>query len=41
MPVSESNKIYQEVIDAMIAVHRLTDGYTTNHEDQTDRKSVV
>ncbi|WP_443115227.1 HD-GYP domain-containing protein [Herbaspirillum seropedicae] len=41
MPVSESNKIYQEVIDAMIAVHRLTDGYTPNHEDQTAELAVM
>ncbi|ONN65323.1 HD-GYP domain-containing protein [Herbaspirillum sp. VT-16-41] len=41
MPVSEPNKIYQEVIDALIAMHRLTDGYTPNHEDQTAELAVM
>ncbi|KAF1034821.1 MAG: Cyclic di-GMP phosphodiesterase response regulator RpfG [Herbaspirillum frisingense] len=35
MPVSESNQIYQEIVDALIAMHRLTDGYTPSHEDRT------
>lgn len=41
MPVSEPNKIYQEVIDALIEMHRLTDGYTPDHEDQTAVLSVM
>lgn len=41
MPVSEPNKIYQEVIDALISLHRLTDGYTPNHEDQTAELAVM
>jgi|UPI0002FF72CC HD-GYP domain-containing protein (c-di-GMP phosphodiesterase class II) len=41
MPVSEQNKIYQEIIDALIAMHRLTDGYTPNHEDQTAELAVM
>ncbi|NUU01682.1 HD-GYP domain-containing protein [Herbaspirillum robiniae] len=35
MPVSEPNQIYQEIVDALIAMHRLTDGYTPGHEDRT------
>ncbi|MFJ3045851.1 HD-GYP domain-containing protein [Herbaspirillum chlorophenolicum] len=37
MPDSNSHQhqIYQEIVDALIAVHRLTDGYTPGHEDRT------
>jgi HD-GYP domain-containing protein (c-di-GMP phosphodiesterase class II) len=35
MPISEPNRIYQEIVDALIAMHRLTDGYTPGHEDRT------
>lgn len=41
MPVSESNKIYQEIVDALIAMHRLTDGYTPSHEDRTAELCVA
>ncbi|MBB5389889.1 MULTISPECIES: HD-GYP domain-containing protein [unclassified Herbaspirillum] len=39
MPDSDSNPhqnpIYQEIIDALVAMHRFTDGYTPSHEDCT------
>ncbi|MBO9536175.1 HD-GYP domain-containing protein [Herbaspirillum sp.] len=39
MPDSDSNPppnpIYQEIVDALVAMHRLTDGYTPSHEDRT------
>lgn len=31
----DSHRIYQEVVDALVAMHRLTDGYTPGHEDRT------
>jgi HD-GYP domain-containing protein (c-di-GMP phosphodiesterase class II) len=41
MPVSESNQIYQEIVNALIAMHRLTDGYTPSHEDRTAELCVA
>lgn len=35
MPDSDSHQIYQEFVDALVALHQLTDGYTPGHEDRT------
>ncbi|WP_408155861.1 HD-GYP domain-containing protein [Herbaspirillum lusitanum] len=39
-PASPGNLIYQQIVDALIAMHRLTDGYTPGHEDRTALLSV-
>ena len=37
---STSNRIYHEIVEALVAMHRLTDGYTPGHEDRTAELSV-